>query len=1095
MRMLGVAAVVAALGLGGGAARSVSAAPANKPAAVPGELIVGFRAGVSDSAQAAALSRAGATRKKSFKQIHAALAGAPDKKLERVEKALASDPRVSYVEPNHVVSAFVVPNDPSFGSLWGLNNTGQTGGTPDDDIDAPEAWDLEKGSSSVVVAVIDTGVDFSHPDLAAQQWVNPGENCGSSDPTISCGDRTDGVDNDNDGYVDDWRGWDFINHDNNPFDDNNHGTHVSGTIGAVGDNGIGVAGVNWHVRIMALKFLGSNGSGSTADAISATLFAADHGASVASNSWGGGPFDQGLSNAIEYGASKGMLFVAAAGNDSSNNDTTPSYPASYASDAIVSVAATDSNDSLASFSNYGATSVDLAAPGVGILSTTPGNTYSTFSGTSMATPHVSGAAALVAAHFPGATLYGEKALLMSSVDTRASLAGMTATGGRLNVFNAVSCSNAPKVLLSAPAAGFSAGIGDVLPVRVIGANCASPAGLGNVSVTVNGTAVPLSAASPDNALYSGSYMVTAAGSLNVTASVTVGGATATKTVTGTAAPNYTCTDAAFSWVDARPGGKVSGGASDLDDGYTALNITFPFTYYGQTYSTAYVSSNGFLELGSSADADAFANTVLPNLASPNGVLAPLWDDLNPGTSFGGSGDVYAGVAGSAPNRTLYVEWYSVPHFSLSGSGTATFELSLRESTGEIRYQWLDTDFGNSAWNAGASASAGVESPSGTIGRQISYNQPLLTSGRAVSCTPVTTPPPSLPSITTTSLADATNTQAYSQTLAATGGTTPYTWSVGSGALPAGLSLDPNTGALTGTPAELAGTYSFTAQVTDAASQTATKTLALNLADPLAVSTTSLPDATVGVPYSQTVAGTGGKAPYSWSVATGSLPPGLTLDAATGDVTGTPTTPGSFPFTVQATDSASQARTASQALSIVVAPEPLVITTTSLPGGAVGQSYSQTLAATGGQGSYTWSVSAGSLPPGLALNALTGVVSGTPASAGTFSFSAQVGDGSQTDTQALSIAVAAAPPLTITTTTFPQGTVGVTYSSTATASGGTGPYTWSLLSGHLPPGLSLDSTTGAVSGKPTKKGTYSFTLRVRDSLGAVASKAFSIKVNR
>jgi hypothetical protein len=319
--------------------------------------------------------------------------------------------------------------------------------------------------------------------------------------------------------------------------------------------------------------------------------------------------------------------------------------------------------------------------------------------------------------------------------------------------------------------------------------------------------------------------------------------------------------------------------------------------------------------------------------------------------------------------------------------------------------------------------------------------------------------------------------------------------VSSGALPAGLSLDPSTGDLTGTPADVPGTYSFTAHVTDGASQTATKDLTLDLADPLAVSTTSLPDATVGAPYSQTVSGTGGKGPYTWSVVTGSLPPGLTLDTGTGEVSGTPTTAGSFPFTVQATDSASPARTASQALSIVVAPPPLVITTTSLAGGSVGQSYSQTLAATGGTPSYTWSVSAGSLPSGLTLNVSTGVVSGTPSASGTFNFTAEVTDGTQTDTQPLSITVVPGATLTITTASFPQGTVGVTYSATASASGGTGPYTWSLLSGHLPPGLSLDSTTGVVSGKPTKKGTYSFTLRVRDSLGAVVSKAFAIKINR
>src|SRR5690242_18912237 len=259
------AVVAGVLALGGPASQ---AAPAKKPSeTVPGDVIVGFQNDVSAADQQKILKGAGASEKTNWNKIHGSLAHVASGDVDAAIAKLKQDPRVRYAEPNHVITIDSVPNDPAFNNTWGLNNTGQTingsPGTPDADIDAPEAWNVTTGSPNVTVAVIDTGVDFSHPDLAQQQWVNPGENCGSSDPTIACAQRTDGVDNDGDGYVDDWHGWDFLNKDNFPFDDHGHGTHVSGTIGAVGDNGLGVVGVNWNVRIMALKFLGSDGSGYT----------------------------------------------------------------------------------------------------------------------------------------------------------------------------------------------------------------------------------------------------------------------------------------------------------------------------------------------------------------------------------------------------------------------------------------------------------------------------------------------------------------------------------------------------------------------------------------------------------------------------------------------------------------------------------------------------------------------------------------------------------------------------------------------------------------------------------------------------------------
>ena len=334
---------------------------------------------------------------------------------------------VESVEPDVIIASATVPNDPSFGRLWGLDNTGQSGGVAGADIDATRAWDVSTGSRSVVVAVIDTGVDYRHADLAANMWRNPGEVAGN------------GIDDDRNGFVDDVHGWDFANGDGDPFDDEGHGTHVAGTIGAVGNNGVGVTGVNWAVSIMALKFLGSDGSGSTSDAIAAINYATrmrrDFGVNVVAtnNSWGGGGSSAALRRAIQAGGDAGILFVAAAGNEGVNNDVTPSYPANDTSTAVIAVAATDRSNRLASFSNYGATSVDLAAPGAAIYSTVPGNGYASYSGTSMATPHVTGAVALLAAANPQATSAAIRTAILDGATRVSTLTGRVATGGVLDV--------------------------------------------------------------------------------------------------------------------------------------------------------------------------------------------------------------------------------------------------------------------------------------------------------------------------------------------------------------------------------------------------------------------------------------------------------------------------------------------------------------------------------------------------------------------------------------------------------------------------------------------------------------------------------------
>ena len=345
--------------------------------------------------------------------------------------ALRAQPHVLYAEPNYRVSATVLPDDPRFDELWGLNNVSQTGGIADADIDMPEAWETTTGSGNTIVAVIDTGVDYSHPDLAANMWVNAGEIPG------------DHIDNDGNGYVDDVHGYDFVNNDGDPFDDHSHGTHVAGTIAAVGDNGIGVTGINWHAKIMALKFLDAQGSGTVADAIKAIDYAVANGATISNNSWGGNEaFSQSLYDAIARARDADHVFVTAAGNGNfigigQNNDTNPFYPAAFDLDNIITVAATDDHDSKAIFSNYGTRTVDLGAPGVDILSTTPNNSYETLSGTSMATPHVTGVVALVRDTQPSWTYDQAINDVLSTVDPISAMSGITVTGGRLNAAAAV----------------------------------------------------------------------------------------------------------------------------------------------------------------------------------------------------------------------------------------------------------------------------------------------------------------------------------------------------------------------------------------------------------------------------------------------------------------------------------------------------------------------------------------------------------------------------------------------------------------------------------------------------------------------------------
>ena len=423
--------------------------------AVPGEVIVRFRPHVGANARARVAHAAGVRLSRWLGTPGLWLVNVrPGQRTAHAISALERSAGVQWAERNHYVSLnATTPDDPLFAQNWGLHNTGQTvqslTGTADADIDAPEAWDQTTGSSSVVVAVVDTGVDYSHGDLAANIWANPGETGG--------GKESNGVDDDGNGYVDDWHGWNFGLDTNDPMDAAGHGTHVAGTIGASGDNGTGVTGVNWNVQIMPLRVADANGILSDAAVAAAFAYAGHMGAKVVNASLGGA-----YTSTAELAAINGApntLFVVSAGNSNLNIKSSAISPCTLPAVNILCVGATGPTDTRASFSNYAPTQVDLAAPGVNILSTLPGDQFGYYNGTSMASPHVAGVAALVFAAYPSRSVAAVVSAILNGADRKSGLTTSFAGGRRLNAAGAlaVAAIPPPDLTLGSPSAVTSAG--------------------------------------------------------------------------------------------------------------------------------------------------------------------------------------------------------------------------------------------------------------------------------------------------------------------------------------------------------------------------------------------------------------------------------------------------------------------------------------------------------------------------------------------------------------------------------------------------------------------------------------------------------------
>ena len=626
--------------------------------------------------------------------------------------ALRGRDDVLYAEPNYIVHTDVTPNDPGFLSneLYGLSK-----------IDAPQAWNTTTGSNSIVVGVIDEGIDTNHLDLQANIWTNPvpGSIAGmgpkvqlsSANYNVGEGDGSASITVTRD--VGDLHGFDFIRNSGN-IPAEGHATHVAGTIGAVGNNNLGVVGVNWQVGLMSLRFIDqATNNGSDADAIRAFNYArqmhelwitSNHtqGANVRvlNNSYGGGSFSQATLDAISGLNQSDILFVAAAGNDATNNDSAPHYPANYSLPNVISVAATNSSDQLASFSDFGLHSVLMGAPGVSILSTTPNNTYSILSGTSMATPHVSGAAALLLSANPNLTVSQLRALLMFNGDAISALQGKSLTGRRLNVFNSlqalasndstppgtvgnfqITSQNGRTINLSWIASGDDGAVGQ--------------ASLYDISFTDSSTSavIPLTTVLP---LSSGSSQTISvnipyrhfAGTLKLREFDNLGNEGIPATVNVNIDPLI-----ADPYIPSTtsPAGLSTGGTGlsfNCDDCFKTTGLPFSFSYFGANYTSIKVSSNGTIYFEPptaptrpNGDADDVPSAVAG--MSPFKMIAGMWDDLDLRTSRRADADVY--VVQPDASRIIF-RWQGVQFGDGTNGGPINFEIELN-SNGVIKTRY------------------------------------------------------------------------------------------------------------------------------------------------------------------------------------------------------------------------------------------------------------------------------------------------------------------------------------------------------------------------------------------------------------------------
>jgi len=605
------------------------------------------------------------------------------KSVEGVIEQYQRSGLVEYAEPDYQVQAALAPNDPAFasGALWGLNNIGQSPGVPGADIKAPQAWNTQTLASGIVVAVIDSGVRYTHEDLAANMWVNP-----------------------HDGS----HGFNALTGSNDPMDDYGHGTLVAGIIGGVGNNGTGISGVAWRVQLMACKFLDAKGNGFVSDAIECIEYARTNGAHIINASWGSPANSAALADAIASAGRAGIVFVAAAGNNGTNIEAAPFYPASFDLDNVVAVAATTQSDTLAGFSNYGAGSVDLAAPGNAVYSTyhSSDSAYAYSSGTSIAAPFVSGAFALMRARYVSLTCDELIGRLLAAADPLPGLAGKCASGGRLNLANAL-CPPVLAEFTATPTTG-------AVPLTVHFTD-ASQGVIANRVWDFGDGALATNALNP-------THFFTPEGSFTVTLTVTSDrGIQSRATQTIQAVPNYTILPASFQWLNtdlAIPITLNSNGVSP------AINLPFPFVFYGKSYLQVTLGANGVVAFGNQGlPLPVCAD--LPDTNSPHAILCPFWTDLNAAPAS----SLWLGVRGKPPLRRVVITW-------AGATGSLNFQAVLLESSQRILFQYLTSADGPLDRFTSQSAIVGIAHESGRVAARYSNNgSATLTNRQAIAFVP------------------------------------------------------------------------------------------------------------------------------------------------------------------------------------------------------------------------------------------------------------------------------------------------------------------------------------------------------------------------